>query len=147
MRNFVHSCALVLLAALFIGSPVSAQCSSTDLDAGSTVVAGSVSIQGYANQAGWNNYAWPSNTQLFCEPGPDDWRLYWRHSFVANPANSGTIRLRYQGPHAACQLTSYWGDYLSDASGPYLRIQTSSQAGPFWNRVTCDASDYVIVWP
>jgi len=148
---FVRNCvvlAFTLTTILFLAPSAGAQCSSTDLDAGNTVVLGGTQVAGYAGQIGWTRFWWPNSTQLYCEPwpNPDDWRLYFRDSFVADPANRGVIALRYQGPNSACARSSYAADYLKDGAGPYLRITTSSRAGLF-RTIVCDDNDYVMVAP
>lgn len=133
-----------------VAEVASAVCSSQDLDQGASCQSYNgasqcgTQIAPYADQVGWTRYWWPSSNQLHCEFPIDDWRLYWTNSFVANPANRGTIRLRYVGSDPDCKRPSYSADYLTKNGQKYLRITLSSNpswAGP------CNASEYVLVAP
>lgn len=149
-HTLLFASAIALLSFLIVVPDAKAQsCSWDDWDQGATVVQGGAQVAGYAGQIGWTRWWWPNNSQLHCEnwPNPADWRLYFRDSFVANPANNGAIRLRYLGPHSGCAEAVYAADYLQDGAGAYLRITLSSNANFPWDQNFCSNSDYVMVAP
>lgn len=127
-----------------------ALCSNTDLDQGAScrIVDGvnycDETILGYANEYGWTRGWWPSSIQNHCEPGSNQWRLYWNQPYVRNPAYEGTIRLRYQGPDPDCDQSPYEADYLTKDGVNYLRVVFLKNPGGLG---PCQGSDYVMVAP